>query len=239
MYGGRGQIHSIYLEIDSAISIYSQVEEGSIGWLLIPNSFFNLSNCLLHYSHPADLSAEYPPGGVSIETKVAPGEEENHNVEFALYGFAPGSYRRRLRVTAGGRVMQDYLLLLQINPAKISKSFDVYLSGARAVKKVEINNPYPTEKVFRIHGSKQPGLRIRQPAVTLPPVSASKIDVELSGAIGKFLVFINGLHHMPSRETYNAFYFGQMKTTSQRMHLLFMSDNFFAGQWPTDLFLFF
>jgi len=188
---GKGHVHSIYVEIDSSISIYSQVEEGSIGWLLIPNSFFNLSNCLIHYSHPADLSAKYPPGGVAIETQNAM-DGENHNVEFALYGFSPGTYRRRLRVTSGGKVMQDYIVLLKINPAKISKSFDVCLSGSRAVKKVEIANPYPTEKTFRIHGSNQPGLGIRQPAITLPPVSAGKIEVELSGAIGKFLVFING-----------------------------------------------
>ena len=165
--------------------------EGSTGWLKLERTFDTVPNCLLHYSHPSDLHNLYPHEGVRLDDDKSPSSDEKF--EFAIYGFAPGSHRRRIRITAGDHVLQEYLVLLKVVAAKVSKSFDLFLSGARATKKIEIHNPYPTRKTFLLHSKRDcTGLRILQSSITLEPMSQRKVDIEFSGATGKFLIFING-----------------------------------------------
>ena len=96
---------------------------------------------------------------------------------------------------SGDHLLQEFLLFLQVAPAEITKEFNLYLAGGRAVKKIEISNPYDREKIFRIHSAKSSGnsVRVLHNRVRVPAISTTKIDVEFSGTQGRFVIFVNGL----------------------------------------------
>ena len=94
----------------------------------------------------------------------------------------------------GDRLLQEFLLYLKVNPAEITKEFNLFLAGGRAVKKIEVSNPYESDKIFRIHSAKSNGeaVRVLHQRVKIQALSKQKIDVEFSGSEGRFVIFVNG-----------------------------------------------
>lgn len=84
--------HSVYISIQSAVALQARVQEGSIHWLKIPNSYWDVSHCNLHYSHPIDIPAAVPKEGVSLSDQDF---ENSPFVEMRIYGNFPGDHRRQ------------------------------------------------------------------------------------------------------------------------------------------------
>ena len=53
-----------------------------------------------------------------------------------------------------GDVIEDILLLLDIDPVRISRSFDITLGGIPSTRKIEVANPYSEERTFYLHTRK-------------------------------------------------------------------------------------
>ena len=48
-------------------------------------------------------------------------------------------------------MIEDILLLLDIDPVRISRSFDITLGGIPSTRKIEVANPYSEERTFYLH----------------------------------------------------------------------------------------
>ena len=102
----------------------------------------------LHYSNPDDFQQSRSAGDlrpIEINSNQSP-------AEFCVYGFEAGSFRRHIRLCdIHGDVIEDILLLLDIDPVRISRSFDITLGGIPSTRKIEVANPYSEERTFYLH----------------------------------------------------------------------------------------
>ena len=99
-----------------------------------------------------------------------------------------------LRVTQStGEVVEDILLLLEIEPVRISRSFDIDLGGQPGKRNIEISNPYAEEKHFHIHTSKTGGVRVKLSDICIDAKKSVFIEIQMSGKLGRHLVFITGI----------------------------------------------
>ena len=94
--------HSVYICIQSAVALQARVQEGSIHWLKIPNSYWDVSHCNLHYSHPIDIPAAIPKEGVSLSDQDF---ENSPFVEMRIYGNFPGDHRRQGIILCGTMIL--------------------------------------------------------------------------------------------------------------------------------------
>ena len=105
----------------------------------------------MHYSNPDDFQQSRSAGDlrpIEINSNQSP-------AEFCVYGFEAGSFRRHIRLCdINGDVIEDILLLLDIDPVRISRSFDITLGGIPSTRKIEVANPYSEERTFYLHTRK-------------------------------------------------------------------------------------
>ena len=161
-------MHSISVELRSGMVLHKQLMEGmTLNQISIQilSGFDRINNCLgtlgwirlpvlgeekftLHYSNPDDFQQSRSAGDlrpIEINSNQSP-------AEFCVYGFEAGSFRRHIRLCdIHGDVIEDILLLLDIDPVRISRSFDITLGGIPSTRKIEVANPYSEEKTFYLH----------------------------------------------------------------------------------------
>lgn len=164
-------IHSISVELRSGLVLHKQLMEGSVilvrvrswprtiflsriilgtlGWIRLP--VLGEEKFTLHYSNPDDFQQSRSAGDlrpIEINSNQSP-------AEFCVYGFEAGSFRRHIRLCdIHGDVIEDILLLLDIDPVRISRSFDITLGGIPSTRKIEVANPYSEERTFYLHTRK-------------------------------------------------------------------------------------
>ena len=119
---------------------------GTLGWIRLP--VLGEEKFTLHYSNPDDFQQSRSAGDlrpIEINSNQSP-------AEFCVYGFEAGSFRRHIRLCdIHGDVIEDILLLLDIDPVRISRSFDITLGGIPSTRKIEVANPYSEERTFYLH----------------------------------------------------------------------------------------
>ena len=93
---------------------------------------------------------------------------------------------------AHGVKIDQFLVLLEISPVRISRSYDLALNGQPSVRQIAISNPYDHEKLFKLHSSRTGGVMIKNQSVRMGPNQESNVELNLSGLKGKHVVFING-----------------------------------------------
>ena len=122
---------------------------GTLGWIRLP--VLGEEKFTLHYSNPDDFQQSRSAGDlrpIEINSNQSP-------AEFCVYGFEAGSFRRHIRLCdIHGDVIEDILLLLDIDPVRISRSFDITLGGIPSTRKIEVANPYSEERTFYLHTRK-------------------------------------------------------------------------------------
>ena len=135
---------SMLIQIDIAKVVHYQLREGASTWV----GLFNLPldrPLELHYSRPNDFN--FGDGGVEESLRLV---DDHHQI--CLYGFEPGSFRRHMRIFDSHGVMLDqFLVLLEIEPIRISRSYDIQLNDRPGRRRIEITNPYEEEKLFKLH----------------------------------------------------------------------------------------
>ena len=119
---------------------------GTLGWIRLP--VLGEEKFTLHYSNPDDFQQSRSAGDlrpIEINSNQSP-------AEFCVYGFEAGSFRRHIRLCdIHEDVIEDILLLLDIDPVRISRSFDITLGGIPSTRKIEVANPYSEERTFYLH----------------------------------------------------------------------------------------
>ena len=130
------------------LSGYARINNfsGTLGWIRLP--VLGEEKFTLHYSNPDDFQQSRSAGDlrpIEINSNRSP-------AEFCVYGFEAGSFRRHIRLCdIHGDVIEDILLLLDIDPVRISRSFDITLGGIPSTRKIEVANPYSEERTFYLH----------------------------------------------------------------------------------------
>ena len=137
-------IHILFQILSGHPRIYNF--SGTLGWIRLP--VLGEEKFTIHYSNPDDFQQSRSAGDlrpIEINSNQSP-------AEFCVYGFEAGSFRRHIRLCdIHGDVIEDILLLLDIDPVRISRSFDITLGGIPSTRKIEVANPYSEERTFYLH----------------------------------------------------------------------------------------
>ena len=193
--------HSIKMTIQAAVSLGSQtLDQGTFKYMSVPFQIPISGRPTFHYSHAIrnmnirncdealPIVQDYPKFGVYAH---CPGNLRSIKTAFRrLFTYF---YRRMLRITNSGSVMQNYIFHLDVQPPKISKEMELYLKGSKNVRKrVALHNPYNQPKTFKISSSCAKNAIVTRPDIQLGADENGKIELIFSGVTGKYYIFING-----------------------------------------------